>query len=534
MESEEKLKNASREWRITFNSISDLIMLVDSEMKIIKANLATARFVHKPIKEIIGKTCYQLFHSEDKPLAVCPFVRMKKTKKHEYAELYLSEKDIWIQDSVDPIFDDEGNLTGSVHIIRDITESKRTEEELKWRLEFEKTITTIFSRFLNMFDIDKAIYDALRDMGILNGANRAYLFLFNEDGTSMNNTHEWCAEGVTPQIDNLQNLPTDMFPCWMRKLRNGEVIHITDVSKLTEEAAAEKKILERQDIKSLLVIPLVSEDKLTGFIEFDNAIITGEWKDEDLALLRISSELIGSIFRRKKADEKLYAYQEQLRYLASQLSLIEEQERRRIATDLHDHIGQTLALCKIKLGTLRESISSNLTQSMDEIRNLLEQTIQYTQSLTFELSSPILYELGFESAVEWLGEQILKKHGIMFYFDDDGKLKLMDDECRIILFQVMRELLVNVVKHSQAQNAKVSIQKNNGNIKISVEDDGIGFNVSKVSSYNKRNGGFGFFSIRERLNYIGGYISIESKPDQGSRVTLVVPLNTKNVMREGE
>ncbi|MFZ3137567.1 MAG: PAS domain S-box protein [Thermodesulfovibrionales bacterium] len=110
------------------------------------------------------------------------------------------------------------------------------------------------------------------------------------------------------------------------------------------------------------------------------------------------------ITERKETEKKLIDYQKQLQSLASQLSLIEEQERRRIATDLHDHIGQTLALCKIKLGALYESTPHNLAGSLNEIRGLLEQTIQYTRSLTFELSPPILYELGFEAALEWLGE----------------------------------------------------------------------------------------------------------------------------------
>lgn len=127
---EEELKTASREWRITFDSTTDLIMLLDGEMKIIKANLATTKFLRRPFNEILGKNCFQLFYETDIPPAICPLEEMGKTRKHGENELYLSEKGIWILASVDPIFDNKGNLIGSVHIIRDITERKKAEEAL--------------------------------------------------------------------------------------------------------------------------------------------------------------------------------------------------------------------------------------------------------------------------------------------------------------------------------------------------------------------------------------------------------------------
>jgi signal transduction histidine kinase len=221
--------------------------------------------------------------------------------------------------------------------------------------------------------------------------------------------------------------------------------------------------------------------------------------------------------------ESLREREAELRSLASQLSLTEERERRRIATELHDHIGQTLALCKIKLGMLQESASAGLLESMDEIRKLIDQTIQYTRSLTSELSPPILYELGFEATVEWLGEKILKQYGILFHFEDDGQPKPICDEARVLLFQAVRELLVNVTKHAQARNVRVSIRRDGKDVRINVEDDGVGFHASEIGSYISRTG-FGLFSIRERLNYIGGYLEVESEPGHGTLVTLVAPM----------
>jgi PAS domain S-box-containing protein len=192
-------------------------------------------------------------------------------------------------------------------------------KELKERFDIEKTISEISSYFVNPEDIDKAINKAITDIGILANASRSYLFLFREDNKTMDNTHEWCAKGVSPQIKNLQNIETKSTPWWMKKLQNNEIIHIEDVSKLPKEAKAEKKILHAQDIKSLLVLPLHINNNLAGFIGFDNVSKTGKWEKEDLGPLRTVSEIIGNTFERKKAEEKIKESEEKYRTLLENL-----------------------------------------------------------------------------------------------------------------------------------------------------------------------------------------------------------------------
>ncbi len=234
--------------------------------------------------------------------------------------------------------------------------------------------------------------------------------------------------------------------------------------------------------------------------------------------------LLEDITDRKQSEKEIRTYQEQLRSVASELSLTEERERRRLATDLHDHVGQILALAQIQLGAIRESAASTqLAKPMDEVRRLIEQTIQYTRSLTFELSPPILYDLGFEAAVEWLAELIQNQHGIIIKVQADRTAKPMNDEIRVILFQTVRELLVNVVKHNYAKNIRVFIARDDSNLQVKIEDDGLGLGTPPEVSLDGPYG-FGFFSIQERLKYLGGNLEVESEQGWGSRVTLRVPL----------
>jgi PAS domain S-box-containing protein len=234
--------------------------------------------------------------------------------------------------------------------------------------------------------------------------------------------------------------------------------------------------------------------------------------------------LLEDITERKQAEKEIRTYQEQLRSVASELSLTEERERRRLATDLHDHVGQILALAQIQLGALRESAASTqLAAPMDEVRRLIEHTIQYTRSLTFELSPPILYDLGFEAAVEWLAELIQTQHGITIKVQADRSAKPLNDEIRVILFQTVRELLVNVVKHNYAKNIRVFIARDDSTLQVRIEDDGLGLGTPSEVSVDAPSG-FGFFSIQERLKYLGGHLEVESEQGWGSRVTLRVPL----------
>ncbi len=229
---------------------------------------------------------------------------------------------------------------------------------------------------------------------------------------------------------------------------------------------------------------------------------------------------------RKRSEERLHAYQEELRSLASEMSLIEERERRSIATDLHDNIGQVLAISKIKLGELRELYGTTpIARQAVEIQGLIDQAISYTRSLTFELSPPILYELGFEAAVEWLAEQFREKHGLTIDFENNGPVNNLDTESAILIFKAVRELLFNIIKHAHASRGRVIISANGDTVMVMVEDDGIGF-LYPSSKAGQKGGtrSFGLFSIKEQLHHAGGQLHVRSIPGQGTTVTLEVPL----------
>lgn len=223
---------------------------------------------------------------------------------------------------------------------------------------------------------------------------------------------------------------------------------------------------------------------------------------------------------RRQTQERLVEQQKRLRSLANQLSNAEQRERRRIAGELHDRVSQGLVALKVQLEMLGQSDGADVAGMLDSLDELVEQT----RSMTFDLCPPMLYDLGLVAAVEELTARIGRDAGLRAEFVDDGRPKPVEPELRGFLYRATRELLLNVTKHARASSVVVSMDRSPQTLAISVQDDGRGLQQARRTPGSSAGGGFGLFSIRERLGQLGGWLLEESRPEQGTRMTLFVPL----------
>jgi PAS domain S-box-containing protein len=374
----------------------------------------------------------------------------------------------------------------TISFVKDITERKRAEEELR-ASEAEKSL------ILNS-TMDYVMYHDT-DMKIM-WAN-------------------WKAAELT-------TLPVEEFigrHCW-------EVVHRRDkpceecpvvLARDTGEPQKMEKYSPNGLILNMRAYPIRSEEgKLLGIAEFASDI-TEQKRAED-ALRKAHDELEARVRKRT----------EQLVSLTAELSLAEEKERRRIATELHDHVGQTLIMGKIRLDSLSPELpAEDLAASLADISRHLARSLEEIRSLTFQLSPPLLYEVGFEAAVEWLGEEFGEKYDFQVEFQDDGRRKPLDEETGVALYQMVRELLLNVAKHAKAKKTGISVEKVSDKIRICVADDGIGFDAMNGMGRKNRKRGFGLFNIRQRIDHMGGKLEMESRLGYGTRMTLLLPLRKK-------
>ncbi len=231
------------------------------------------------------------------------------------------------------------------------------------------------------------------------------------------------------------------------------------------------------------------------------------------------------ITQEKETAAQLEANQARLRALATELSVTEERQRRELAADLHDHVGQPLALAKIKLSALKEILAwEGRGAALEEAIRYLDEAIAASRSLTSKLSPPMLFEGKLEETLAWLAEQIEQRHGLKVTVQGTTESLTLPEPVRIILFRAVKELLTNVVKHARARWVQIFLDKQGPELCITMQDDGIGFSHEEVVGKGARPRGFGLFSLRERLGQIGARLDLSSRPGQGTTVRLWAPL----------
>jgi CheY-like chemotaxis protein len=214
----------------------------------------------------------------------------------------------------------------------------------------------------------------------------------------------------------------------------------------------------------------------------------------------------------------------QLRALAGELTLVEQRERKRLAKVLHDHLQQLLVGARFRTSVLMRSRSPMVREMGEELEDLLGEAIAASRSLTTELCPPILHDADLASALKWLVDWMRSKHGLTVLLRADDDLPVVVEDVKVLLFESVRELLFNAVKHAETGSASVAAQSLDNRLWLTVADQGVGFDPKAVNPPGEHGGGFGLFSIRERLALIGGMMEIESSPGKGSRFVLSVPL----------
>ncbi|NOR73943.1 MAG: response regulator [Draconibacterium sp.] len=287
----------------------------------------------------------------------------------------------------------------------------------------------------------------------------------------------------------------------------------------------EKEIFDKNKFNNLEVELNIDQNKLwlsvSGFSVIDK---NGVYKGKRGACYDIT--------RRKKAEialkdnlKQIKNYQTKLKKLNSEITLIEERERRRIAENLHDSLGQTLSLAYLNLSSINDiNCTPDARKLIKGTSELLNKAIDESRTLTYDLSPPILYELGLVPAIKWKLEQIEIKTGIETILTVKNVHKELKTEYNIFLYRIVNELFTNINKHANATKISVQVFTEKGMYNIIVEDDGIGFNVNKNKTA-ANTGGYGLMSIVERLDSINGSIKIHSTLNNGTKAKIIVPLS---------
>ncbi len=320
-----------------------LVVVVDREGRVVRFNRAAEQVTGYSSESVIGEHFWDLFLV---PEEVEPVKRIfdelragQFPNEHENYWLTRDGERRLIAWSNTALLDGDDKVKYVVATGIDVTERRRAEgqlrqahDELERQIEertaalqrhvaFENLITHVSTSFINLSpqEIDAGINQALRDVGQFMNVDRSYVFLFSEDKETMDNSHEWCAEGIPPQIERMQDVPVDGLSWSNAILMRGEVLHIPRVADLPPEAEAEREEFQGQGTQSLIAVPMIYQGETIGLVGFDAVQAEKRWSEDSVKLLRMLGAIFVNALERKRADEELRESRRMLSTLISNL-----------------------------------------------------------------------------------------------------------------------------------------------------------------------------------------------------------------------
>ena len=470
---EEALRNSEEKYRVLVESAGQPIFTVARDGVFEFMNEASGAALGGKGEDFIGKSMWDLF-----PPEMADGQMAEITKALESGRFRTSEKESivqgrkrWYLARIQPLQEPDGTFGRALVILADITERKETEEAVR---ESEERL--------------RAYMDSVA-IGIAVISPEMEILEMNES-----------LKRAFPEID------------------------------VGEHPKCHGSFYDPPKARICAYCPAVKvfEDGQTRFAE-TGMCSDGNYYMVSAAPLRDQSGKVVKVIETIQNVTERLEYQERLKAMASQLSRVQELERRKLSKRLHDSISQSLAVAKLNLHLSTQSVTdSELAGKLDGVSEELGAIMEESYSLMLELSSPILYELGLVSALKALLEsRFLEDQGIKCKLSACEERLGLGRDLRVTLYQAVRELLVNSVKHAKAENVEVLIEKEGECLRIGVKDDGVGFDASEVG-LPSTTGGFGLFNLRESLEGIGGELKIESRPGRGTVGRITVPLQCES------
>ena len=536
-----KLIESEEKYRTLFESLPDAILLMTDT--IIDCNAETCRFFGYEREDIIGHSFLEFApptQSDEKLSKEVAWERIDAAFSGipQYFEWRIMRKDgVLIETEISLKALTLGGKQVLQAVLRDITRRKQVENALKHRAEFERLIALASRHIISLppDELDIGINYVLEQIGEFSGVDRSYLFIFSEDMRAANNTHEWCSEGIEPQIERLQGIPLEDYTWWMDRLNRDEVIYIPSVDDLPPDAGSEKAILQSQSIKSLIVVPLVYGKSLIGFLGFDSVRRAKIWETEDITLLNIVGETIVNALKRKEAADAL---KQQTRNAQFYLDLM-----------VHDitNFNQVILGYIDLLNTVDELDAKKRRQYVNIIRSELGKIISLIDNVKIlsrleeergKLSSINLVEV-IKNVIEgiriddWTGD---KRVDIKFELSDDRvAYHCMADD---LVNSIFTNLIDNAIKHAPSKDVKIHIEleKGDGIIRTYITDWGVGIPDQQKKEIFQRymrvdegiqGSGIGLSLVCELVRSYNGKVWVEDRIEgdytQGAKFVVELP-----------
>jgi signal transduction histidine kinase len=512
------------------DSVEDELVVIDSDYRVQFTNSTVQRRLKKGAKRPIGRLCYEVLQQRDAPCSAplwdCPLREVLRSGSISTTihPIHNLGADKYLKVTMYPLRDSHGNINAAVELRRDVSAERDLEIHILRRHHQLFALSRISSAVSGLHDLDAILRIALDSvLEVTNGAIGGILLVDEETGTLSYRIHR----GVSAKYAEEMRMSVGEGIAG-RVAQTGEPILLEDISK--DPRTVRHDLVSAQGIRGVVSIPLKVKDKVVGVMNVASTE-AGHFGSDDVSLLNSIGDYLGTTIEQTRLYQRLARAGERYQALLRHALATQEDERKRIARELHDETSQALTSLTLSLQAIigmAEMKGIKDTELLDMLKKTQSQAVYAGNEivkLMKELRPTLLDELGMYAAIHRYAKDILQPQGINVSMDFKGTDKRLPMEVEVTLFRIAQGAIGNILEHSQAKNAAINVECDAKECRLRIEDDGKGFDVRKLTQVESGGRGAGVFTMKERVRLVGGDCHIDSQPGRGTKVNVNVPLS---------
>ncbi|HEX77850.1 MAG TPA: GAF domain-containing protein [Dehalococcoidia bacterium] len=512
------------------DGLEDELLVIDGQYCVLFVNSAARRALPEGIGSPVGRRCYQLFKGRDRPCSAplwdCPLRKVVNTGRavvvthHEHMRDAEPGRDRYVSVIASPLRDSNGKVTAIVELRRDITAQRQLESQIMRRYHELSALDRISTAVSGSLDLDTVLNVALDNvLELVDGTIGGILLLDEGTQTLSYRVHRGLSDRYVAEMR--LRLGEGIAG---RVAQSGEPMLTEDIS--ADQRAARPDLISTEGLKAFVSVPLRAKDKVLGVMNVAS-YLRRRFGEDDMHLLDSIGHQLGMAIEGAKLYQELRKASETYRQLLQQSILAQEEERKRIARELHDETGQTLTGLALNLQVIMEMMelpgveAAEVKTRLKKVQAFTAQAVTEIGKLINDLRPSLLDELGLVAAVRKYAEVQLEPHGVNVTVESDLTPQRLPSEVEVALFRIAQGAISNVMKYAEARNVTISLAGKNDEVIFTIEDDGRGFDTAQLAA---RREAMGVLTMQERVNLLGGTCTIQSRPGHGTMVTVKVPI----------
>lgn len=523
------------------------VIITDAEGRIDYVNPKYSKSAGYAPEEVIGRNALDFLYDNTQKEVLDDLLNSLANRNEWRGEFYSRKKNgehFWESVQITPIKNELQEVDHFLAVAEDITDRKILEESLVHQSQLRKLLMEISSGFINIpfGEVNDSVNEALMKMARFVNADRAYTFDYDWEVDVCNNIYEWCEEGISAEIDNLQNVPLPMMPDWVEAHRNGEPMYVPDVFSLPHGAVRE--ILEPQGIKSVLAVPMMNEGQCIGFVGFDSVREHHIYSDTEVQLLKVFAQLLANVKLRKEMVGMLLDAKEKAEESDRLKSAFLANMSHEIRTPMNGILGFADLLREPRLaGDKQQEYIEIIKESGKRMLNIINDIIDISKieagSMKLSLAeTDVIEQIGFiftffKPEAEAKGLQLTLKKGLT---QNEGRITTDREK----LYAILTNLVKNAIKYTDKGEIEIACLRKDDFLEFYVKDTGIGIPENRQQAVFERfiqadiddrmalqGAGLGLAITKAYVEMLGGAIWLESKPGIGSVFYFTLPIVDK-------